>query len=53
MALFLAGLILTCHLAPFVLDVITTSRPLIKRSVLGHLLFIMYTIPLSTVISFP
>jgi len=60
MALFSAGSSLTYHLAPFVLHVITTSLPFILPlvvfpkalfSVLGQLLIVMYTTPLSTLIS--
>ena len=49
MAPFSTGLNLTCHLGLSVLDVINAYLPPIP--VLGPLLFIMYTSPLSTLIS--
>jgi len=57
MALFSAGSSLIYHLAPFVLSVTTISYlfilPLVvfPKAVLCPLLFIMYTTPLSTLIS--
>jgi len=54
MALFSAGLSLTYHLSPFVLNGFIRLYFLLwcsQGSVLGHLLFVMYIILLSTLIS--